>query len=50
MNRYAFDPQERDAVYRAIRERRDMRHFAAGEVPAEQLRPVSVPAQELEAT
>ena len=38
MNRYAFDPQERDAVYRAIRERRDMRHFAAGEVPAEQLR------------
>ncbi|WP_341706181.1 5,6-dimethylbenzimidazole synthase [Halopseudomonas sp.] len=37
MNRYAFDPQERDAVYRAIRERRDMRHFAAGEVPAEQL-------------
>ncbi|OWL90176.1 5,6-dimethylbenzimidazole synthase [Halopseudomonas aestusnigri] len=37
MTRHAFDPQERDAVYRAIRERRDMRHFAAGEVPEEQL-------------
>ncbi len=37
MTRHAFDPQERDAVYRAIRERRDMRHFAAGEVPQEQL-------------
>lgn len=37
MTRYAFDPLERDAVYRAIRERRDMRHFAAGEVPHEQL-------------
>ncbi|GGE50871.1 hypothetical protein GCM10007421_26520 [Halopseudomonas oceani] len=37
MTRHAFDPQERDAVYRAIRERRDMRHFAAGKVPQEQL-------------
>jgi len=37
MTRHAFDPLERDAVYRAIRERRDMRHFAAGEVPEEQL-------------
>ena len=37
MTRHAFDPLERDAVYRAIRERRDMRHFAAGEVPQEQL-------------
>ena len=37
MTRHAFDPLERDAVYRAIRARRDMRHFAAGEVPQEQL-------------
>ena len=28
---------ERDAVYRVIRERRDMRHFVAGEVPEELL-------------
>jgi len=31
--RYAFDPAERAAVYRAIFERRDMRHFAGGAVP-----------------
>lgn len=30
---YAFDPSERAAVYRAIFERRDMRHFAGGTVP-----------------
>lgn len=30
---YAFDPAERAAVYRAILERRDMRHFAGGAVP-----------------
>ncbi|GAC1532089.1 MAG: 5,6-dimethylbenzimidazole synthase [Ramlibacter sp.] len=29
----AFDPVERAAVYRAIFERRDMRHFAGGSVP-----------------
>lgn len=30
---HAFDPAERAAVYRAIFERRDMRHFAGGSVP-----------------
>lgn len=35
---HAFEPQAVQAVYRAIFERRDMRHFAGGEVPAEQLR------------
>lgn len=33
----AFTPQERDAVYRAIHERRDMRHFAGGAVSDEVL-------------
>lgn len=32
MNEHAFTAQERAAVYRAIGERRDMRHFAGGEV------------------
>ncbi|MBA1207253.1 5,6-dimethylbenzimidazole synthase [Pseudomonas fulva] len=32
MNEHAFSDQERAAVYRAIGERRDMRHFAQGEV------------------
>lgn len=32
-----FSDAERAAVYRAIRERRDMRHFSGGDVPAEQL-------------
>ncbi len=31
----AFSIAERDAVYRAIHERRDMRHFMGGEVPAD---------------
>ena len=31
----AFSPAERDAVYRAIFERRDMRHFAGGAVAPE---------------
>jgi len=35
---HAFDPEAVQAVYRAIFERRDMRHFAGGEVPPEQLR------------
>lgn len=35
--RHAYSEAERDAVYRVIRERRDMRHFVAGEVPAELL-------------
>ncbi|GAB3338351.1 5,6-dimethylbenzimidazole synthase [Marilutibacter aestuarii] len=30
--RHAFDPAERAAVYRAIHERRDMRHFVPGNV------------------
>lgn len=37
MNAHAFSAAERAAVYRAIRERRDMRHFSGGEVPAAQL-------------
>lgn len=37
MNDNAFSEAERAAVYRAIGERRDMRHFAGGEVPPELL-------------
>ena len=37
MSTHAFSPQERAAVYRAIGERRDMRHFAGGEVAPELL-------------
>ncbi|EWC39403.1 5,6-dimethylbenzimidazole synthase [Pseudomonas stutzeri] len=37
MSGHAFSPQERAAVYRAIGERRDMRHFAGGEVAPELL-------------
>ena len=33
----AFSPAEQAAVYRAIYERRDMRHFSGGSVPDEQL-------------
>ena len=32
-----FAPAERDAVYRAIHERRDMRHFSGGQVSDEVL-------------
>lgn len=34
----AFSPAQRDAVYRAIFERRDMRHFAGGTVAPELMR------------
>jgi len=37
MSEHAFSPAERAAVYRAIAERRDMRHFSGGEVPPELL-------------
>ena len=37
MTDHAFTPTERDAVYRAIAERRDMRHFTGGEVAPELL-------------
>lgn len=37
MSEHAFSPEERAAVYRAIAERRDMRHFSGGEVPPELL-------------
>ncbi|MGE6687839.1 5,6-dimethylbenzimidazole synthase [Stutzerimonas stutzeri] len=37
MNEHAFSAQERAAVYRAIGERRDMRHFVGGEVAPELL-------------
>jgi 5,6-dimethylbenzimidazole synthase len=37
MSTAAFSDAERAAVYRVIRERRDMRHFSGGAVPAEQL-------------
>ncbi|WBG63157.1 5,6-dimethylbenzimidazole synthase [Pseudomonas citronellolis] len=32
MNKHAYSPEERAAIYRAIAERRDMRHFSGGEV------------------
>ncbi|PAU55992.1 5,6-dimethylbenzimidazole synthase [Pseudomonas indica] len=37
MSEHAFTPEERAAVYRAIAERRDMRHFSGGEVAPELL-------------
>lgn len=37
MTDHAFSPAERAAVYRAIAERRDMRHFSSGEVAPELL-------------
>ena len=37
MSEHAFSAEERAAVYRAIAERRDMRHFAGGEVAPELL-------------
>lgn len=37
MNEHAFTEAERAAVYRAIGERRDMRHFSGGEVAPELL-------------
>ncbi|MGV8917448.1 MAG: 5,6-dimethylbenzimidazole synthase [Pseudomonas sp.] len=37
MNDQAFSPDERAAVYRAIAERRDMRHFIGGDVAPELL-------------
>jgi 5,6-dimethylbenzimidazole synthase len=37
MSEQAFSSQERAAVYRAIAERRDMRHFSGGEVAPELL-------------
>ena len=37
MDRHAFSPAERAAVYRAIAERRDMRHFCGGAVAPELL-------------
>lgn len=40
-----FSAIERAAVYRAIHERRDMRHFRAGEVPDEQLQRLLQAAQ-----
>jgi 5,6-dimethylbenzimidazole synthase len=38
MNAHAFSTEERAAVYRAIAERRDMRHFCGGEVAPELLK------------
>lgn len=37
MTELAFNDAERAAVYRAIGERRDMRHFTGGEVAPELL-------------
>ena len=34
---HAYDSASREAIYRVIAERRDMRHFAGGEVPEQQL-------------
>ena len=38
MTAHAFSSAEQAAVYRAIFERRDMRHFSGGSVPDEQLK------------
>lgn len=37
MTQHAYSPEERAALYRAIAERRDMRHFSGGEVAPELL-------------
>ncbi|MCX6407504.1 MAG: 5,6-dimethylbenzimidazole synthase [Propionibacteriales bacterium] len=37
MSQHAYAPHEREVVHRVIAERRDMRHFAGGEVPADVL-------------
>ena len=37
LSEHAFSPAEQAAVYRAIHERRDMRHFSGGTVPDAQL-------------
>ncbi|MBA1265480.1 5,6-dimethylbenzimidazole synthase [Stutzerimonas stutzeri] len=37
MSEHAFGPEERAGIYRAIAERRDMRHFSGGEVAPELL-------------
>ncbi|BBT18033.1 5,6-dimethylbenzimidazole synthase [Metapseudomonas otitidis] len=37
MSDHAYRPEDREAIYRAIAERRDMRHFAGGEVAPELL-------------
>lgn len=37
MTEHAYSPEERAALYRAIAERRDMRHFCGGEVAPELL-------------
>ena len=36
---HAYSPAERDAVYRVIRERRDMRHFRPGPIAPEVMQP-----------
>jgi 5,6-dimethylbenzimidazole synthase len=38
MNPHAFTSAEQKGVYRAIAERRDMRHFSGGHIPEDQLR------------
>ena len=38
MNALAYSEQEIAAIYRVIGERRDMRHFIAGQIPAETLK------------
>lgn len=37
MSDHAYRPEDREAIYRAIAERRDMRHFVGGEVAPELL-------------
>ncbi|MBO2926242.1 MULTISPECIES: 5,6-dimethylbenzimidazole synthase [Pseudomonadaceae] len=37
MSDHAYRPEDREAIYRVIAERRDMRHFAGGEVAPELL-------------
>ncbi|RLV55603.1 5,6-dimethylbenzimidazole synthase [Aeromicrobium phragmitis] len=46
MSEHAFPPEQREAVYRVIAERRDMRHFCGGEVPADVLQRVLAAAHQ----
>lgn len=46
MSAHAFPPEQRAAVYRAIAERRDMRHFSGGEVPGDVLQRVLAAAHQ----
>ena len=46
MSQHAFSPAEQAAVYRAIAERRDMRHFSGGTLEPEVLQRLLAPAHQ----